>query len=72
MMKKKHRKPADILRTIASPLASKHLYYTIEMAFEGETGASEGCSSLETPAPSNRYWANTYFFSGGFAVKCSL
>ena len=27
MMKKKHRKPADILRTIASPLASKHLYY---------------------------------------------
>ena len=26
-MKKKHRKPADILRTIASPLTSKHLYY---------------------------------------------
>ena len=46
--------------------------YTIEMAFEGETGASEGCSSLETPAPSNRYWTNTYFFSGGFAVKYSL
>ncbi len=20
----------------------------------------------------NRYWTNTYFFSGGFAVKCSL
>ena len=20
----------------------------------------------------NRYWMNTYFFSGGFAVKCSL
>ena len=70
MMKKKHRKPSDILRTIASPLASKP--YTIEMAFEGETGASEGCSSLETPAPSNRDWTNTYFFSGGFAVKCSL
>ncbi len=46
--------------------------YPIEMAFEGETGASEGCSSLETPAPSNRDWTNTYFFSGGFAVKCSL
>ena len=46
--------------------------YTIEMAFEGETGASEGGLSLETPAPSNRDWTNTYFFSGGFAVKCSL
>ena len=46
--------------------------YTIEMAFEGETGASEVCSSLEIPAPSNRYWTNTYFFSGGFAVKYSL
>ena len=22
--------------------------------------------------PPNRYWTNTYFFSGGFAVKCSL
>lgn len=20
----------------------------------------------------NRYWTNIYFFSGGFAVKCSL
>ena len=23
-------------------------------------------------SPPNRYWTNTYFFSGGFAVKCSL
>ena len=26
----------------------------IETAFEGETGASEGCSSLNTPAPPKR------------------
>lgn len=26
----------------------------IETAFEGETGASEGCSSLSTPAPPNK------------------
>ena len=44
----------------------------IETAFEGETGALEGCSSLNTPAPPNKVRTNTYFFSGGFTVKCSL
>ena len=29
-------------------------------------------SDIERTAPPNRYWTNTYFFSGGFAVKCSL
>ena len=29
-------------------------------------------SDLEASAPPNRYWTNTYFFSGGFAVKVSL
>ena len=29
-------------------------------------------SDLTQVAPPNRYWTNTYFFSGGFAVKCSL
>ena len=29
-------------------------------------------SSTVARAPPNRYWTNTYFFSGGFAVKCSL
>lgn len=27
---------------------------------------------LYCPVFTNRYWTNTYFFSGGFAVKCSL
>ena len=29
-------------------------------------------SDIEGITPPNRYWTNTYFFSGGFAVKCSL
>ena len=29
-------------------------------------------SDLTQFSPPNRYWTNTYFFSGGFAVKCSL
>ena len=29
-------------------------------------------SDLLHSAPPNKYWMNTYFFSGGFAVKCVL
>ena len=29
-------------------------------------------SDLRCGSPPNRYWTNTYFFSDGFAVKCSL
>ena len=36
-----------------------------------ENNAAE-CSFKLCSAPPNRYWTNTYFFSGGFAVKCSL
>lgn len=32
----------------------------------------DGSSDLRGQLPPNRYWTNTYFFSGGFAVKCSL
>ena len=44
----------------------------IEAAFEGENGTKEECSSMNTPVPSNVYWVNTSFFSGGFAVKTIL
>lgn len=27
---------------------------------------------LSSSSPPNRYWTNTYFFSGGFAVKVML
>ena len=30
----------------------------IETAFEGETGASEGCSSLNTPAPPKSWFSS--------------
>ena len=29
-------------------------------------------SDLSSSSPPNRYWTNTYFFSGGFAVKVML
>ena len=29
-------------------------------------------SDINSLAPPNVYWTNTYFFSGGFAVKVSL
>ena len=29
-------------------------------------------SDLRCGSPPNRYWTNTYFFSGGFAAKCLL
>nr|DAH06410.1 MAG TPA: hypothetical protein [Caudoviricetes sp.] len=28
--------------------------------------------SVSESSPPNKYWMNTYFFSGGFAVKCVL
>ena len=34
--------------------------------------ASERSRVRIPSGPPNRYWTNTYFFSGGFAVKCSL
>ncbi len=34
--------------------------------------ASALSSDFDGATPPNRYWTNTYFFSGGFAVKCSL
>ena len=40
-------------------------------AMEAEAAEVEGLF-LDGSAPPNRYWTNTYFFSGGFAVKCSL
>ena len=40
----------------------------IETAFESETGASEGCSSLSTPAPPKHYYTKPYFYVGGFAA----
>ena len=33
---------------------------------------SRGFKNLQWYGMTNRYWTNTYFFSGGFAVKCSL
>lgn len=35
----------------------------IETAFEGETGALEGCSSLSTPAPPKGYYTNLFTLS---------
>ena len=29
-------------------------------------------SSLTSSTPPNVYWANTYFFAGGLAIKCKL
>ena len=34
--------------------------------------ASERSRVRVSSGPPNKYWTNTYFFSGGFAVKCSL
>ena len=34
--------------------------------------ASALSSDFDGDAPPNKVWTNTYFFSGGFAVKCSL
>ena len=39
--------------------------------YSGENNTAT-ISDLDLSSPPNRYWTNTYFFSGGFAVKCSL
>ena len=36
-----------------------------------ENNGVEG-STFNTLTPPNKYWMNTYFFSGGFAVRCVL
>ncbi|MBS5565095.1 MAG: hypothetical protein KHY00_03985, partial [Firmicutes bacterium] len=41
----------------------------IETAFEGETGASEGCSSLSTPAPPLQSQTNRHGSSGFFMLE---
>ena len=37
-----------------------------------ENGKSAEGLFFEKSAPPNGYWMNTYFFSGGFAVRCVL
>ena len=37
-----------------------------------ENGKSAEGLFFEKSAPPNKYWMNTYFFSGGFAVRCVL
>ena len=44
----------------------------IEEAAEELINEQEKCSDKLLSSPPNRYWTNTYFFSGGFAVKVML
>ena len=37
-----------------------------------EIESMKNSSDIASVTPPKRYWTNTYFFSGGFAVKCSL